>query len=102
MSSDAIFSFWMEEHFTFQLPLQLDWGHAPEFWQMGMCRCEAPGIFFLSHFLFLPLGQLKAENPVEDSGRSWEQAEPPERRCMDPRAWGGTEHLEWSPHQAGT
>lgn len=53
----------------FQLPLQLDWGHVPEFWQMGMCRCEAPDIFFLSRFLFLPLSQLKAENPVEDSGK---------------------------------
>lgn len=59
----------MEEHFMFQLPLQLDWGHVPEFWQMGMCRCEAPDIFFLSRFLFLPLSQLKAENPVEDSGK---------------------------------
>ena len=41
-----------------------DLGLDPALWWLST-QC----IFFLSSFLFLPLGPLKAENPVEDSGK---------------------------------
>lgn len=65
------------------LTLQLGWGYVIEFWHIGMCRCHSPDILSSLFLFFLSLSRLKAENPVEDAGKSWGMAEPPDGRYTD-------------------